>query len=128
MLSRPDLARSGRSLTYGWFRAAGFFGEVARLPPAHRAITRAMSRMSTSAGFALDGSKWDGLYLGRRKGDDLIYAGKSTIVSTPHPLMTPSIPRFSVDGEGRPVDGNRRSSGNVRGTQGTWRRVSAFAS
>jgi bifunctional non-homologous end joining protein LigD len=28
------------------------------------------------AGFALDGSKWDGLYLGRRKGDDLIYAGK----------------------------------------------------
>jgi bifunctional non-homologous end joining protein LigD len=30
----------------------------------------------TIAGFALDGSKWDGLYLGRRKGDDLIYAGK----------------------------------------------------
>ncbi len=28
------------------------------------------------AGFALDGSKWDGLYLGRRKGDELIYAGK----------------------------------------------------
>ena len=25
---------------------------------------------------ALDGSKWDGLYVGRRKGDDLIYAGK----------------------------------------------------
>lgn len=30
----------------------------------------------TIAGFALDGSKWDGLYLGRRQGDDLIYAGK----------------------------------------------------
>jgi bifunctional non-homologous end joining protein LigD len=30
----------------------------------------------TIAGFALDGSKWDGLYLGRRKGSDLIYAGK----------------------------------------------------
>jgi bifunctional non-homologous end joining protein LigD len=30
----------------------------------------------TIAGFALDGKKWDGLYLGRRKGDDLIYAGK----------------------------------------------------
>jgi bifunctional non-homologous end joining protein LigD len=30
----------------------------------------------TIAGFALDGSKWDGLYLGRRKGDDLVYAGK----------------------------------------------------
>jgi bifunctional non-homologous end joining protein LigD len=28
------------------------------------------------AGFALDGSKWDGLYLGRRKGNDLVYAGK----------------------------------------------------
>ncbi|MGL3210915.1 non-homologous end-joining DNA ligase [Bradyrhizobium sp. BR 1433] len=30
----------------------------------------------TIAGFALDGTKWDGLYVGRRKGDDLIYAGK----------------------------------------------------
>jgi len=28
------------------------------------------------AGFALDGNKWDGLYLARRKGADLIYAGK----------------------------------------------------
>jgi bifunctional non-homologous end joining protein LigD len=28
------------------------------------------------AGFALDGTKWDGLYLARRKGKDLIYAGK----------------------------------------------------
>jgi bifunctional non-homologous end joining protein LigD len=28
------------------------------------------------AGFALDGGKWDGLYLGRRKGDDFVYAGK----------------------------------------------------
>src|SRR5712672_54496 len=28
------------------------------------------------AGFALDGKKWDGLYLGRHKGRDLIYAGK----------------------------------------------------
>jgi bifunctional non-homologous end joining protein LigD len=28
------------------------------------------------AGFALDGNKWDGLYIGRRKGADLIYAGK----------------------------------------------------
>jgi len=30
----------------------------------------------TIAGFALDGTKWDGIYVGRRKGDDLIYAGK----------------------------------------------------
>jgi len=28
------------------------------------------------AGFALDGTEWDGLYVGRRKGDDLVYAGK----------------------------------------------------
>jgi bifunctional non-homologous end joining protein LigD len=27
-------------------------------------------------GFALDGSKWDGVYVGRRKGNDLVYAGK----------------------------------------------------
>ena len=32
------------------------------------------------AGFALDGRKWDGLYLARRKGEDLIYAGR--LVST----------------------------------------------
>jgi bifunctional non-homologous end joining protein LigD len=28
------------------------------------------------AGFALDGNDWDGLYVGRRKGKDLVYAGK----------------------------------------------------
>jgi bifunctional non-homologous end joining protein LigD len=28
------------------------------------------------AGFALDEGKWDGIYLGRRKGDELVYAGK----------------------------------------------------
>ncbi|SED03956.1 non-homologous end-joining DNA ligase [Bradyrhizobium erythrophlei] len=30
----------------------------------------------TIAGFALDEGKWDGIYVGRRKGDDLLYAGK----------------------------------------------------
>jgi bifunctional non-homologous end joining protein LigD len=30
----------------------------------------------TIAGFALDGQKWDGIYLARRKGKDLIYAGQ----------------------------------------------------
>jgi bifunctional non-homologous end joining protein LigD len=38
--------------------------------------TCAQRETLTIAGFALDGSKWDGLYVGRRKGDDLIYAGK----------------------------------------------------
>jgi bifunctional non-homologous end joining protein LigD len=28
------------------------------------------------AGIALDGNDWDGIYLGRRKGNDLIYVGK----------------------------------------------------
>ena len=28
------------------------------------------------AGFTLDEGKWDGIYLGRRKGKDLVYAGK----------------------------------------------------
>ena len=30
----------------------------------------------TIAGFALDGTKWDGLYVGRRNGNELVYAGK----------------------------------------------------
>jgi putative SOS response-associated peptidase YedK len=30
----------------------------------------------TIAGFALDEGRWDGLYVGRRKGNDLVYAGK----------------------------------------------------
>jgi bifunctional non-homologous end joining protein LigD len=38
--------------------------------------TCAQRETLTIAGFALDGSKWDGPYLGRRNGDDLIYAGK----------------------------------------------------
>lgn len=38
--------------------------------------TCAQRETLTIAGFALDGSKWDGLYIGRRKGADLVYAGK----------------------------------------------------
>jgi hypothetical protein len=30
----------------------------------------------TLAAFALDGNKWDGLYVGRRKGADMVYGGK----------------------------------------------------
>src|SRR5207244_13042907 len=30
----------------------------------------------TMAGLALEGNKWDGIYVGRRKGEDLVYAGK----------------------------------------------------
>lgn len=38
--------------------------------------TCAQRETLTIAGFALDGSKWDGLYFRRRKDDELIYAGK----------------------------------------------------
>jgi bifunctional non-homologous end joining protein LigD len=38
--------------------------------------TCAQRETLTIAGFALDGKDWDGIYLGRRKGKDLIYAGK----------------------------------------------------
>lgn len=38
--------------------------------------TCAQRETLTIAGFALDGSKWDGLYIGRRNGKDLVYAGK----------------------------------------------------
>jgi bifunctional non-homologous end joining protein LigD len=32
--------------------------------------------VNSSAGFALGGNDWDGIYVGRRKGNDLVYAGK----------------------------------------------------
>ncbi len=38
--------------------------------------TCAQRETLTIAGYALDNGKWDGIYVGRRKGDDLIYAGK----------------------------------------------------
>ena len=38
--------------------------------------TCAQREMLTIAGFALDEEKWDGIYVGRRNGDDLVYAGK----------------------------------------------------
>jgi bifunctional non-homologous end joining protein LigD len=38
--------------------------------------TCAQRETLTIAGFALDGSKWDGIYVGRRRGKNLVYAGK----------------------------------------------------
>lgn len=38
--------------------------------------TCAQRETLTIAGYALDKGKWDGIYVGRRRGDDLIYAGK----------------------------------------------------
>jgi len=38
--------------------------------------TCALRETLAIAGFALHGKKWDGMYLGRRKGKELIYAGK----------------------------------------------------
>jgi bifunctional non-homologous end joining protein LigD len=39
-------------------------------------VTCAQRETLPIAGFALDGNKWDGLYIGRRQGADLVYAGK----------------------------------------------------
>jgi bifunctional non-homologous end joining protein LigD len=39
-------------------------------------VTCAQRETLPIAGFALDGNKFDGIYLGRRKGRDLVYAGK----------------------------------------------------
>lgn len=39
-------------------------------------VTCAQRETLPIAGFALDGKKWDGLYIARRKGADLVYAGK----------------------------------------------------
>jgi bifunctional non-homologous end joining protein LigD len=39
-------------------------------------VTCAQRETLPIAGFALDGNKWDGIYVGRRKGKDLVYAGK----------------------------------------------------
>ena len=39
-------------------------------------VTCAQRETLPIAGFALDGTKWDGIYVGPRKGKDLIYAGK----------------------------------------------------
>ena len=38
--------------------------------------TCAQRETLTIAGCALDGEKWDGLYIGRRRGNNLVYAGK----------------------------------------------------
>jgi bifunctional non-homologous end joining protein LigD len=38
--------------------------------------TCAQRETLTIAGFVLDGKKWDGMYLARRKGKELVYAGK----------------------------------------------------
>ena len=42
----------------------------------------------TITGFALDGTKWNGLYVARRKGDDLVYAGKVDhgLIKSPAPI------------------------------------------
>lgn len=39
-------------------------------------VTCAQRETLPIAGFALDGTKWDGLYIGRRKGAEFVYAGK----------------------------------------------------
>src|SRR4029078_10608205 len=63
----------------------GLEGEVSKVRDSHYPSGRgrewlqktcAQRETLTIAGFALDGNDWDGIYLGRRKGNDLVYAGK----------------------------------------------------
>ncbi|WP_347951978.1 hypothetical protein [Bradyrhizobium sp. SSUT77] len=50
--------------------------------------TCAQRETLTIAGFALDEGKWDGIYLGRRKGEELVYAGKVDHALTRSPPPT----------------------------------------
>jgi len=63
----------------------GLEGVVSKVADSHYASGRsndwvkktcAQRETLAIAGFALDGNDWDGIFLGRRKGKDLIYAGK----------------------------------------------------
>ena len=55
--------------------------------------TCAQRETLTIAGFTLDEGKWDGIYVGRRKGDDLIYAGKVDIGGGPAEAAETADPR-----------------------------------
>jgi hypothetical protein len=46
----------------------------------------------TIAGFALDGNDWDGICVGRRKGGQLIYAGKDSTRNHPPSYASASCP------------------------------------
>jgi hypothetical protein len=59
----------------GW-RALSQWSATAAKPRGGAESGQKTSENPIIAGFALDGNKWDGLYLARRKGADLIYAGK----------------------------------------------------
>ena len=50
--------------------------------------TCAQRETLTIAGFALDGSDWDGIYVGRRKGGDWFIHAKSTTASTSNQSLT----------------------------------------
>jgi bifunctional non-homologous end joining protein LigD len=63
----------------------GLEGVVSKVRDSHYPIGRSREWVKVTcqqretlpiAGFALDGSKWAGIYLGRRKGKEFLYAGK----------------------------------------------------
>jgi ATP-dependent DNA ligase len=75
--------------------------------------TCAQRETLTIAGFALDGNDWDGIYLGRRKGKDLIYAGK-----VDHGFDKASAAAsFQTEG-GRQVDRRNRQTTQAHGIGG----------
>ena len=78
--------------------------------------TCAQRETLTIAGFALDEGKWDGIYVGRRKGADLIYAGKvdhgfdKTSVADLQKRLKPLIRKTQPTPSGSPT----RASGSSR--------------
>jgi ATP-dependent DNA ligase len=58
----------------------------------------AQRKTLTIAGFALEEGKWDGIYLGRRKGNELVYARK--VANTEHPMRR--IPDPEIDSASEP--------------------------
>ena len=57
------------SYSFAWFSRVGRTNGWAK-------VTCAQREPLAIAGYALDGTKWDGMYIGRRKGNDFLYAGK----------------------------------------------------
>ena len=68
----------------------------------------------TIAGFALDGNKWDAIYVGRRKSDDPIYAGKVDHGSTKPLDSRPTIPLIPIWGLAPEDRRDRKRSTNPR--------------
>jgi len=57
------------SYSFAWFSRVGRTNGWAK-------VTCVQRETLAIAGYALDGTKWDGMYIGRKKGAEFVYAGK----------------------------------------------------